>query len=347
MPSSRAALKVLLVTNDPQLRVELGEALRNTVGFVVAGVVRSASDATRKCQEAQPDVVVVDSGLPADEGYTAVQDIMAFRPTPILMLAGAVGGKEAFRALAMGALDVMPRPAAGREGFAKELLHRLKLLAGVRVIQHVRGRRNKKRERTAPPGPPVVGIAASLGGPRALAILLKGLPRDLPAPVCLVQHISEGFVDGLTGWLASESGFCVREPVDGDALVPGTVFVAPSGVHLTIDENDKVVLDDSPAYEGFRPSANKLFTSLAQHCGPRTCGVVLTGMGRDGADGLLAIRNAGGRTLAQDEATSTVYGMPRAAVEAGAVERVVSIEEMAGVLNAVVREMAAVAGAGR
>ncbi|MGC4113370.1 MAG: chemotaxis protein CheB [Myxococcales bacterium] len=336
-----------MVTNDAELRVELGEALRNSVGFSVAGVVRTAAEATRKCQDLQPDVVVVDSALPADEGYTAVQDIMAFRPTPILMLAGAVGGKEAFRALAMGALDVMPRPAAGREGFARELMHRLKLLAGVRVIQHVRGRRNKKREQTAIAGPPVVGIAASLGGPRAVAILLKGLPRDLPAPVCLVQHISDGFVDGLTGWLASESGFRVKEPVDGEALVPGTVFVAPSGVHLTIDESNRVVLEESPAFEGFRPSATKLFHSLAQHCGPRTCGVVLTGMGRDGADGLLAIRNAGGRTLAQDEATSTVYGMPRAAVEAGAVERVVSIDEMASVLNAVVRELAAAAGAGR
>jgi len=194
MPSSRAsaALRVLLVTADSELRVELGEALRHSVGFLVAGVVRTAAEATRRCQDLQPDVVVVDAGLPADEGFTAGQDIMAFRPTPILVLAGAGGGKEAFRALAMGALDVMPRPAAGREGFARELLHRLKLLAGVRVIQHVRGRRHKKRERAAPAGPPVVGIAASLGGPRALAILLKGLPRDLPAPVCLVPHISDG-----------------------------------------------------------------------------------------------------------------------------------------------------------
>ena len=348
MPSARAALRVLLVTADPQLRVVLSEALRNTAGFVVAGVVRTASDSTRKCQDLQPDVVVIDSALPADEGYTAVQDVMAYRPTPILMLAGAVGGKEAFRALAMGALDVMPRPGPDTEVFARELLHRLKLLSGVRVIQHVRGRRNKKRDRSAAPeGPPVVGIAASLGGPRALAILLKGLPRDLPAPVCVVQHISDGFVDGLTGWLASESGFSVREAVDGEPLVPGTVLIAPSGKHLIVDEGDLVCLDDSVPFDGFKPSATRMLASLAARCGPRAVGVVLTGMGRDGAEGLLAIRRAGGRTLAQDEATSTVYGMPRAAVEAGAVERVVGIEEMAAVLVSVVREVAAASGAGR
>jgi len=307
-------------------------------GFAVAGAVSDASGATRQCQEAQPDIVLVDAALPGGEGFSAVQDIMAYRPTPILVLAPSVTGSEAFQALALGALDVLARPAGGRSGnFAAELTQRLRLLSGVRVIQHVRGRR-RRRPDAVPEGPPVVGIAASLGGPRALAQLFKGLPRDLPAPLCLVQHISEGFVGGLAAWLSSESGLVVREAQDGDPLVPGVVLVAPSGVHLIAGEAGKVALDDGPAVEGFKPSGTRLFRSLAERYGRRVIGVILTGMGRDGADGLQAIRAAGGHTLAQDEATATVYGMPRAAVEAGAVERVVSIDDMATALVALVSE---------
>jgi len=337
MPPSPRSIRVLIVSADAALRRALGEVLCGP-SFAIAGAVSTAAEATRQCQAVQPDVTVVDAGLPGGEGFAAVQDIMAFRPTPILVIAPTVTGPEAFQALALGALDVLARPPVLREAFGKEAAHRLKLLSGVRVIQHVRGRR-RKRSAESLPGPPVVGIAASLGGPRALAILLKGLPRDLKAPVCVVQHISDGFVQGLADWLASESGMPVREARPGAVLQAGCVLIAPSGVHLTVGEDDHVELDDSPPLEGFRPSATRLFCSLAERYGRRTIGVVLTGMGRDGADGLAAVRAAGGRTLAQDEATSTVYGMPRAAVEAGAVERVVAIEDMASVLVGMVREL--------
>jgi two-component system chemotaxis response regulator CheB len=338
MPADLRSIRVLIVSADGALRAELGEALR-VPGFSVAGAVGQAAAATELCQDVQPDVAVVDAALPAGEGFSAVQDIMAFRPTPILVLAQAVSGPEAFQALALGALDVMARPrGVDKAAFAVELTHRLRLLSGVRVIQHVRGRRKRKRE-GALEGPPVVGIAASLGGPRALAILLKGLPRDLGAPVCVVQHISDGFVDGLAGWLSSESGMPVQEAQDGSRLEPGAVLVAPCGVHLTAGGKDQVELDDGPPVEGFRPSATRLFCSLAQRYGRRAVGVVLTGMGRDGAEGIAAIRAAGGHTLAQDEATSTVWGMPRAAVETGAVQKVVPIDEMAAALLSVVREL--------
>ena len=331
-------VRVLVVTGDAALRLELAEALRHP-GFTVAGTLGEPGRATRACQEVEPDVAVVDGELPGGGGFAVVQDIMAFRPTPILVLAAAVSGPEAFQALALGALDVMARPQGRSAGFARELTRRLRLLSGVRVIQHVKGRRRKKRESSRLVGPPVVGVAASLGGPRALAILLKGLPRDLAAPFCVVQHISEGFVEGLAGWLSAESGMPVREAADGDALEPGAVLVAPCGAHLIAGLHGRVQLDDGAPVEGFRPSATRMFRSLAERYGRRAVGVVLTGMGRDGADGIAALRAAGGRTLAQDEASSTVWGMPRAAVESGAVERVVAIDHMAEALLSVLREL--------
>jgi two-component system, chemotaxis family, protein-glutamate methylesterase/glutaminase len=340
MSSPASTVRVLLISHDDQLRQALAEALTDP-SFAIAASLHDGLKAASICQELQPDVAVVDTTMPGGTGFTTVQDIMAFRPTPILVLTDAVGSKGAFQALSLGALDVMALPdSRPREQYAEELCHRLRLLSGVRVIQHVRGRRGRKvAPVVAVDGPPIVGIAASLGGPRALAVLLKGIPRGFPAPICVVQHISDGFAQGLAAWLSSESGKPVKEAEHEERLRPGAIFIAPSGRHLTIGENEEVLLDDGPPLEGFRPSATRMFTSLAQRFGPRVVGVVLTGMGRDGAEGLAAILAAGGKTLAQDEATSVVYGMPRAAVEAGAVQRLMPIDEMAEAVVGQVREL--------
>jgi two-component system chemotaxis response regulator CheB len=179
-------------------------------------------------------------------------------------------------------------------------------------------------------------IGASLGGPRALVQILRALPADLPAPVAVVQHIADGFTEGLTGWLAQEATLEVRTAADGDRLRPGLVLLAPSGRHLLVGEGRVRLVDEAPV-ETFRPSVNPLFSSAARVYGARACGVLLTGMGRDGAQGLLELRAAGALTLAQDEASSAVFGMPRAAIELGAAERVVPLEEMARAIVEAVR----------
>jgi len=334
-------IRVLIIADDADLRASLAAALASP-GFVVVAQVGDADAACRSCEDLQPDICVVDAGMPLDEGFVAVQDIMAFRPTPILVLTDSTENQAAFDALALGALDVMVRPSRPGvdEGFRKDLCARLRLLSGVRVITHVRGRRQRKRpNEVLTDGPPVIGIAASLGGPRALAVLLKGLPIDLKAPIIIVQHISQGFAQGLAAWLQSESGLLVKEAEEGELLTPGKVLVAPSGFHLTVGPDEDVVLDDGPAFDGFKPSATVMFSALARRYAARAIGVVLTGMGRDGAEGLAAIRAAGGRTLAQDEATSVVYGMPRAAVEAGAVEKVLPLEELPEAVASCVRQL--------
>jgi two-component system, chemotaxis family, protein-glutamate methylesterase/glutaminase len=199
----------------------------------------------------------------------------------------------------------------------------------VRVVQHVRGKRRRRDHSSRPAAEaelpfPLVAIAASLGGPRALAQLLGALPPKLAAPLCICQHISDGFTRGLASWLSSESGRSVREAADGETLEPGRVYVAPSGAHFKIRRPGRIELDRGAPIEGFRPSCDALLESAASF-GRRAIGVVLTGMGRDGAFGLRAIRDAGGRTIAQDEATCVVFGMPREAILLDAAEQVLPL----------------------
>ncbi|MGQ0506926.1 MAG: chemotaxis protein CheB [Myxococcaceae bacterium] len=278
-----------------------------------------------------PDVIVVEIS-PDEEAITAIEAVMAERPTPILVLHPHGSRKmEAFEALALGALDVEEYPNTLTAEFWKQLTHKVALLAQVRVVQHIRGKRRRRfsapsERASAGPTFPVVAIAASLGGPRALSLLLRNLPKDFGAPICICQHISEGFATGLAQWLASETHVPITEARNGEQMVPGHVYVAPSSRHLLLQANGKLRLDDSAPLMGFRPSCDALLSSAAQAFGRRAIGVVLTGMGRDGARGLKEIRRKGGHTIAQDEATCVVYGMPREAVELGAAEHVLALE---------------------
>jgi two-component system chemotaxis response regulator CheB len=177
-----------------------------------------------------------------------------------------------------------------------------------------------------------VAIAASLGGPRALSQMLSMLPRELSAPVCICQHISEGFTQGLAQWLSAETGHGVEEAREGELLEPGTIYVAPSLYHFRVMNQGRVALDPGPPIQGFRPSCDALLESVANAFGRRAIGVILTGMGRDGASGLRMIRENGGRTIAQDEASCVVWGMPGEAVELGAAQTVLPLEKIASTL---------------
>jgi two-component system chemotaxis response regulator CheB len=288
----------------------------------------------------RPDILVVE--LSSADALGAIEAVMAERPTPILGLydkAAQAGGPslvDPFRALALGALDVAEVPDPAR-GWA-EIARRLTLLAQIRVVQHVQGKLRKKH-RAATPAPvaqeppfPVVAIAASLGGPKAISQVLRMIPRGFPAPICICQHISMGFTSGLSAWLASETSLHVVTAQDGDWMTPGTVFIAPSGAHLLVQENGRLKLDEGPPIAGFRPSCDALLSSAARAFGRRAIGVILTGMGRDGARGLKEIRLKGGRTIAQDESTCVVFGMPGEAVNLGAAEEVLPLDEIGPML---------------
>jgi two-component system, chemotaxis family, protein-glutamate methylesterase/glutaminase len=307
----------------------------------VAAVCASAEEALELLPRLRPDVVTMDLELPGMSGLAAVEEIMSNHPVPIMVLSSLVapGSDLAAAALAAGALDaigkdnleLVDRHSPSAEGFRE----RLKVLAGARVIRHPRARLARRRNgtRTSERHVSVIGISASTGGPPALAAVLRELPESFPIPILVVQHMSAGFTEGLVRWLDGT----VQLPVGMAGTNGGGpgVWVAPEEAHLVLDAAGHPALDRSSVPGLHRPSADMLFGSLAETAGSGATGVVLTGMGRDGADGLEAIRRAGGLTIAQDEASSAVFGMPRAAAEAGA-EMILAPSQIGAVLSKLV-----------
>ena len=290
-----------------------------------------------------PDIVSLDmTGLDGNgQAAALVREILSLAPVPILLLAPANQRRDAsMAALVAGAVEVMTSPTHWDLPAGAELRHRLHALSHLSVRRRDRLRRQVLRDSgQGPPssnGPPpglrrgtdgVVGLAASTGGPPALARVLAGF-EGLERPVIIVQHLQSGFVDGFLGWMRRESAIPVELAVDGAHLKPGLALVAPPGLHALVSRGRRVSLHDEPVTL-HRPSADALFHSMAEQCGASSIGVILTGMGDDGAAGLLALRRAGGITIAQDEETSAVYGMPKAAQDNGAAAQVLPLSEVA------------------
>ncbi len=333
-PLSEKPIRVLVADDSELFRELLARVIALGPGFEVVATVGDGKAAAELARICKPDVITMDLDMPGVDGYSGIARIMAETPTPILVLTAYREEAVGFRALSLGALDILEKPRATTDldEYGQLLRSRLRLLAGVKVIRHLRGLRGR-----AEPTPRAVArthlvvVGASLGGPRALATMLRGLPADFPVPIAIVQHIADGFTEGLASWLGSESRLVVREARDGEALRAGRVVLAPTGYHLLVGDG-VVRLSDAPPVDTFKPSVTPLFLSAAKAYRERACGVILTGMGHDGAEGLRAIKLAGGPTLAQDEGSSAVFGMPRAAIELGAVDRILPIEEIAQVL---------------
>lgn len=340
MRARAAPCRVLLVDDSLQLS-ELARPLFSSDELVPSGPGCDYPQALDAVRHQQPDLVLVD--LQGPGAFAAIEAVMAERPTPILVLRSrAMKELDPFEALALGALDVAERPSTPSPDFWKELARRLPLLAQIRVVQHIKG---KKKKRGSTPDPaatepqfPLVAIAASLGGPKALSQLLRMIPHEFPAPICICQHISDGFTIGLSQWLGAATTLKVVEAKDGLLLEPGSVYIAPSKAHLLVDRGGRIRLDDGPPLMGFKPSCNALLRSAAEAFGSRAIGVVLTGMGKDGAQGLMEIRSRGGKTIAQDEASCVVFGMPREAVMIGAAQQVLPLEEIAPALIRMVHQ---------
>ncbi|HEY1087528.1 MAG TPA: CheB methylesterase domain-containing protein [Archangium sp.] len=282
-------------------------------------------------KQKRPQLVLLELIEASADVQKLVERIMSDSPRPIVIVVASSAAKQAaFGLLAAGALEVIAVPAFPDAPAQSQLRHQLLLLASVPIVRHPRGRKRRTSTGFAAVKPdyPVIAIAASLGGPRALAEVLADLPVNLPAPVVICQHITPGFSDDLARWLAQETGHRVHEAADGQRLVKGEFFIAPSHVHLVVSPSGLMRHDDGAPLGGFKPSCDLLLTSVAQSFSSKAIGVVLTGMGRDGAKGLKAIRDAGGHTIAQDQASSVVFGMPGEAVNLGAAERVLHLDDI-------------------
>lgn len=338
MSEGERPIRVLVADDSDLFREVLSRVITADPAFEVVAAAADGYQAARLAQALKPDVITMDINMPDADGFSGIARIMAETPTPILVLTVNPEETVGFRALSLGALDILEKPQADADldDYGTTLRSRLRLLAGVRVIRHLRGLRAQRPAAARPVAhSDVVVVGASLGGPRALATLVRALPAGFGAPVLVVQHIAEGFTEGLANWLDQESKLTVRTARDGEVLRPGQVLLAPTGRHLVVTRGH-ARLSDAPAVDSFKPSVTPLFLSAAEAYGARVCGVILTGMGRDGADGLQAVKRAGGHTIAQDEASSAVFGMPRAAIETGAVDRVLPLEEIPRALQELV-----------
>ena len=335
--SVRKPIRVLVCDDSQVAREMLTQILSSDAGIEVVGTCADGLEAVGRTAELRPDLVTMDIHMPKLDGVSATEQIMAFTPTPILIVSSSVhesGVGRAFDALAAGALEVMkkPQPAqwADLARIGREIIRTVKILASVRVVTHVRARRRQTRRSSiarSAGGVSVVAIGSSTGGPTALSSVLGALPAGFAAPVVVAQHIAEGFVPGLVDWLGASCDVSVVAACDGQPLLPGTVYFAPTGRNLVIAEG-VVRFRERRAGQLYVPSADDLLTSAAQDCGSAALGVLLTGMGADGARGLRAVFEAGGHTIAQDEDTSVVWGMPRAAVEAHAAAQVLALDEI-------------------
>jgi two-component system chemotaxis response regulator CheB len=341
MSTSNAMRTVLVVDDSAFMRKLVVDLIDGSGEFRVVGTARHGADALKKVNALSPDVVTMDIEMPELDGLAALERIMRESPRPVVMLSGAATGgvnDPVLRALELGAVDFVRKPSGP---ISLDLATvREPLLAALRVATEV-NLRGVAAFAAAPATVPaartaaleeiascVVAIASSTGGPRSLAEVIPSLPRSLDAAVIVVQHMPAGFTQSLAERLNAHSPLPVSEARDGEPLLRGRVYVAPGGRHLTVKllaGAPVLALDDSPPIWGVRPAADRLFRSVAECFRAAAIGAVLTGMGRDGAEGLRAIHDAGGAGVAQDRVTSIIFGMPQAAAAAGGVDRVLPL----------------------
>lgn len=351
----------VVIADDSRLARDLLRAIFEAEpGMEVVGEASNGREAVALVQQLRPHLVTMDLEMPLMDGVAAVEEIMCTRAVPILVVSSVADAPRALDAVAHGALEIVPKPDTTPEA-AAHLLARARLLAGVSVITRLRARSSAAPSplAEAAPGvltaapapvvthtlaPPCVGgallpgtrvfaVAASTGGPQALAQILPALPPDFACPVLVAQHISDGFAQGMAQWLASLCPLPVRLACDGEALRPGHIYIAPSEQHLAVTAQHQLQWRPRLPQDLYRPSCDVLLSSVAAVFRAQAVGIVLSGMGHDGACGLAAIRAAGGCTLAQDEASSLIFGMNRVAIERAAVQQVLPVGEMAAAMR--------------
>ena len=334
--SEHVPIRVLLVDDSVVVRDLLRAVFQSDAGFAVLGEARNGAEAVAKVRCERPDLIVMDLEMPLMGGVEAIEEIMSFCPVPIIVVTDFANAQHAYAAVAHGAIDVYAKSALVD---LAAFLARARLVASIPVITHI-----KSAHRRAPAAQPIAahptgdgglayarvfGLVSSTGGPQALCRVLSQLPVDFASPILIAQHVVPGFAVGMAKWLAAESGMRVKVAEAGECIAPGQVYLSPSEAHLRVTADRRIDLLALREGDTYRPSCDVLLTSLAAVFGRRSVGVILTGMGSDGMRGLAGVKAAGGETLAQDEATSVIYGMNRVAIEAGVVRRVLPLEAIA------------------
>jgi two-component system response regulator WspF len=336
------------IANDSLLAAE---ALRRVIvragRHEVIWIAHDGTDAVARCQRDRPDLILMDLFMPKLDGVAATRQIMARTPCAIVIATAQVQDHtgKVFEAMGAGALDAVSIPVLTDPGFAAAGAG--ELLAKIEIINKLLGAPKPNRRAPALPPPPrtisgraanLIAIGSSAGGPSALTNILAALPADLPASVVIVQHVDKQFAAGLTGWFATHTKLQVRVAAEGDRLEPGNVYLAGRDRHLILFSPTQLGYTSHPADTSYCPSVDVFFRSVAKLWRGRAIGVLLTGMGRDGAEGLKAIRDAGHHTIAQDKITSAVYGMPKAAMEIDAAQDILALDKIAPRLTNIINK---------
>jgi two-component system, chemotaxis family, protein-glutamate methylesterase/glutaminase len=345
LPSDPGQIRVLVVDDSPAQSAFLRALLEADPRLTVVGVAPNGAAAVRETARLAPHVITMDLHMPLMDGLEATRQVMAQTPTPIVLVTASASYRDqhlVFQAFEAGALAVVAKPSIGQtqDTLARELIRTVKSVAGFKLVRRWGPRRPSESARPTPTDaqlaararPELVAIGASTGGPQALQEILTHLPPRFPWPVLVVQHITPGFAAGLVDWLRPQCTLPIALATDGLALRDPGIFVAPTGHHLTVRAR-ALKLTGTPPVSGHRPSATVLFQSVAREYGASVVGVLLTGMGDDGAAGLRDIKRGGGLTVAQDEASSIVFGMPAAAIALGVVDRVLAPASIAPMLG--------------
>lgn len=339
-------IRVLLVDDSVITLAILKRILASAPEIQVVGTANNGQEALDMIPSRQPDVICTDLHMPVMDGLAFTRAVMERFPRPILVLSVSVQKEQTdtiFRLLEAGAIDVMAKPrgaeTAEYELDAQELVGKIKILAGVVVIRKHRKEMGEVKAYVQNGLPDIsamplrmIGIGASTGGPQAFQEILSSLPRDFPVPLLCVQHISEGFMQGLVDWLADKCRLKIVSAENGILPQPGTVYFPREGSHLVLDSHGRLECSNAPPCDGHRPSITVTFNSLARQYGMNAAGVLLTGMGRDGVEGMRAIAQTGGATIAQDEEGCTIFGMPKEAIAAHAARYVLPLPKIAPAL---------------
>ncbi|MBE9125619.1 MULTISPECIES: chemotaxis-specific protein-glutamate methyltransferase CheB [unclassified Coleofasciculus] len=339
-------IRVLLVEDSKISLVILRRILDSSPQIEVVGEAHTGLEALTLIPKIQPDVICTDLHMPQMDGLEFTSEVMTHYPRPILVLSVSVQQEDThhvFEVLEAGAVEVCPKPLAGlttdNEVFKRELIDKIIILSGVKVFKKTRKisspAKTKNRFNVTTkfyPKPKIIVVGASTGGPIALQELFSQLPLDFPIPVICVQHICLGFLQALIDWLMTSCQLPIQIAQPGEMPKPGIIYFPPEHRHLEVDGKGRFVCSDSEPLDGHRPSVTVTFESVAQFYGKATVGILLTGMGRDGAQGMQAIAQAGGVTIAQDEATSVIFGMPKEAIDLGAAKEVLPISAIAPML---------------
>jgi two-component system chemotaxis response regulator CheB len=367
--SANGKIRVLIADDSAFMRKVLNSILTADAGFAVAGEARDGREAVSQAESLKPDVITMDINMPHVDGLQATEQIMSANPRPIVIVSSESreGAEITLKALELGAIDFVAKPSSGVDldmsSVRDELLRKLRVAAKVRVVRTAsRSKLGQEVAASAPrtepgmaavsakppaasklsgmaPPPrsntrfPLVILAASTGGPATLMKFMPNFAKDFPGAVVLVQHMPGSFTSQFTQQLSEICAIRVKDAEPGEILAPSTVYVCPGSHHLRVSQTGRITLDDGPRILGYRPCADVALETAAEYAGSMCLGVILTGMGNDGARGAHAVKNAGGYVIAQDEASSVIFGMNAEAIRAGAVDQVLPIDDIYGAIE--------------